>query len=381
MLAGIKWQEVVSETTGLVDIARFTGWMPGKTDCVFAKAIIHSGKDESKRYRFGYSDVMSIVLNSRVLFTGNSSYRLRDPSFLGIIGMHDSVYLPLKKGENELILMVAESFGGWGFMFQDANAVFLHEDLTALWELPRALQFPESVVYDKKRDVLVVSNFYNTGQEFLSKIKLNGEIETFQWIKGLNRPTGMAITGDTLYVVDRTSLVEIDIAGGKIIKKHPVPGAGFINDVDCDAAGCVYISDSQGHKIYKFSAGQFEVWLQGGEIQAPNGLCVDGEKLLIGTSGDGAVKIANLSDKKITTLARFGSGAVMDGLRMDGKGNYIISDYNGRVFRVTQAGQKTKLLDTTVPQKFCADMEYIAAKNLLIIPTLFDNRVMAFTLK
>lgn len=38
----------------------------------------------------------------------------RDYRFLGTIGLFDEVYLPLKKGENELWLAVTESFGGWG---------------------------------------------------------------------------------------------------------------------------------------------------------------------------------------------------------------------------------------------------------------------------
>lgn len=381
VLTGIKWQNIRSEPSGLVDIARFVGRTGGEADCVFAKTTINSSEDVKKRYQFGYSDVLSIVFNREILFTGNSAYQLRDPSFLGIIGVNDSVYLPLQKGKNELLLIVGESFGGWGFIFQDGNAVFLHENLTPLWELPRKLKFPESVVYDKKRDVLYVSNFFNSGKEFLSKVRLNGEIEKLQWITGLNRPTGMAIFNDKLYVVDRANLVEINIEAGKIANKHPVPGAKFINDVDFDAAGSAYISDLNGNAIYKFSRGKFEVWLQGEEIPAPNGMCVDNDKLIIGTIGDGSLKSANLSDKKMTTIISFGSGTVMDGLRKDGKGNYIISDYSGRVFLVTPAGQKTKLLDTTVPKKFCADLEYIIEKKLLIIPTLYDNRIMAFKIK
>jgi hypothetical protein len=33
----------------------------------------------------------------------------------GWISFNDAVYLNLKKGRNELVIVIAEDFGGWGF--------------------------------------------------------------------------------------------------------------------------------------------------------------------------------------------------------------------------------------------------------------------------
>lgn len=49
----------------------------------------------------------------------------------------------------------------------------------------------------------------------------------------------------------------------------------------------------------------------------------------------------------------------MEGVKSDGRGNYIISDFNGRVFLVTPSGQKTELLNTKTPQLFCPDLGYV----------------------
>jgi len=38
----------------------------------------------------------------------------RDYRFLGTIGFFDQLFLPLKKGSNELWFVVSENFGGWG---------------------------------------------------------------------------------------------------------------------------------------------------------------------------------------------------------------------------------------------------------------------------
>jgi sugar lactone lactonase YvrE len=377
-LGNFTWQKIKSEPSGLVDISRFVKKAGGAVDCVFARTTLNSDKDEVMNLKFGYSDAVSIFSNGDMIFFGNSAYRQRDPSFLGIVGLNDAVYLPLKKGENELILMIAESFGGWGFVCQDGNAIFQHENLTKLWELSHKLKYPESVVHDGKRNVLYVSNYFYPQRGFISKVNLDGEIEDLEWVTNLNRPTGMYIFEDKLFVVDRTSLIEIDIQSGQIVTKNQVPKARFINDVAFDPSGNAYITDTQADVIYRFKSGEFEIWLENQEIKNPNGLCVDKDMLLVGNSGDGCLKSVNLADKKINTIAYLGKGSVIDGIKADAGGNYIVSDYNGRVFLISPSGDKTELLDTTTPQLFCADLEYIIDKSLLVIPTLFDNRIMTY---
>jgi sugar lactone lactonase YvrE len=375
----VTWRKVESDPSGLVDIARYEG-RKSIADCVFARTTIKADKDTVLNLKFGYSDAVFVFLNSDLVFFGNSAYRQRDPSFLGIVGLNDAVYLPLKKGDNELLLLVAESFGGWGFMCQDGNAFFQHESLTKSWELPRKFRFPESVVYDRRRGLLYVSNFFLPGRGFISKVNPNGEMEELEWITGLNRPAGLWIFRDKLYAVDRANLIEINIDSDSIENRYPVPGAMFINDVAFDSEGNAYITDSRASAIYKFSNGEFEVWLQGNEINDPNGLLVDKNKLIVGNSGDGCLKAVDLEDKKVSTIVCLGQGSIMDGVRPDGKGNYIISDYYGRVFLVSASGQKTELLNTKTPQLFCADLEYIPEQKLLVIPTLYDNRLMTYRL-
>lgn len=112
----LEWKKISGESTGLVDIARTHAKQGADPECVLAKTTIQSDKDQIKKLVFGYSDEVSIFLNGNILFRGNSQYRRRSSRFLGIAGLNDSVFLPLKKGENELLLMVTEYFGGWGFI-------------------------------------------------------------------------------------------------------------------------------------------------------------------------------------------------------------------------------------------------------------------------
>jgi len=84
-----------------------------KGNTVFAKTTINSNKEQHKLLEFGYSDRVVVILNGTPIYRGTNKWRTRDYRYLGTIGLFDAVYLPLKKGENTLILAVSEDFGGW----------------------------------------------------------------------------------------------------------------------------------------------------------------------------------------------------------------------------------------------------------------------------
>lgn len=129
----IKWQDVQAEPPGLVVLYRYREAphpnvtfqrdfstrlqpQPGMK-VVYARTTIDSDQDVVKKLEIGYSDDVSVFLNGRILYRGRSAQAFRDPRFLGIVNPeNDAVYLPLKKGKNELVLAVSELGGGWGFI-------------------------------------------------------------------------------------------------------------------------------------------------------------------------------------------------------------------------------------------------------------------------
>ena len=131
--AAIHWQEVEAEPPGLVVLYRYRQaphpQVTFQTDfskrldpqpgikVLYARTSIESDRDQVKRLYIGYSDDVSVFLNGQILFRGRSAQSFRDPGFLGIVNPeNDAVYLPLKKGSNELLLAVSELGGGWGFI-------------------------------------------------------------------------------------------------------------------------------------------------------------------------------------------------------------------------------------------------------------------------
>jgi hypothetical protein len=129
----IRWQDVEAEPPGIVvlyryrqaprlmvtfanDFSKRLAPQPG-TKVLYARTNIDSDREQVKKLYIGYSDEVSVFLNGKILFRGRSAQNFRDPGFLGIVNPeNDAVYLPLKKGSNELMLAVSELGGGWGFI-------------------------------------------------------------------------------------------------------------------------------------------------------------------------------------------------------------------------------------------------------------------------
>ncbi len=257
--------------------------------------------------------------------------------------------------------------------------------LVKQWEIGQGLKVPESIVFSEPENVIYVSNINGkpmekNGKGFISKISLNGDMIDLKWATGFNAPKGMAIFGRTLYVSDIDQLVAVDLETGGISKRYPAPGAIFLNDVAADDKGRVYVSDTskQNSAIYRLAHGRLTQWLKNEAIKNPNGLFVEDGKLIVGNSGDGSLKIIRLADGSVQSVIKAGCG--IDGLQPDGRGNFIISNWRGKTILINPSGKTTLLMDTTDQKINSADLVYLKKINLLIIPTFFDNRIVAYRL-
>lgn len=109
----MSWQTLPTEVSGLANIATLTPFKRETANTVFVRYTIQATHKHTKALQFGFSDRARVFLNGQLMFAGNDGFRTRDYRYLGTIGYHDTVYLPLKKGENELWIAVSENFGGW----------------------------------------------------------------------------------------------------------------------------------------------------------------------------------------------------------------------------------------------------------------------------
>ncbi len=382
-LPPLAWKRVTALPGGLVDVSRHYGRLGPGVDAVVARTRLTASAKEIRRLRFGYSDAITVFLNGRPVFAGDSSYLSRDPSFPGFIGLFDHLFLPLEKGDNDLTIYLYEGFGGWGFEFQDAGAEFAAPGVTKLWETPAEIPSAESAVFDPARSVFYVSAYDaanpdpSPGRQFLTRLGPDGRIETLRWVDGLTHPTGLVLDGGTLFAVEPTGVAVIDVATVKVRERIPVPGAVMLNKAARSADGALFVTDSRKGVIWRLADGRAEEWLTG--LLRPNALHIRGGTLFVGTNGDGAVRSIDLATRDARTLARFGPG-ILVGLTSDDAGNLLVSQVEGRIFRIAPDGTVTRLLDTSVPGKGTCNFAFVPDRRLLVVPTWTGNTVVAYLL-
>lgn len=256
--------------------------------------------------------------------------------------------------------------------------------LTQLWKSDTLLRTPESVQYDPQRQLLYVANINKVnvenpdGDGFISILNTDGKISNLKWARGLNDPKGMGIWGNSLFVADLKDLVEIDLKTGNIIKRHPAINSVMLNDVSVSPRGEVFVSDSRGHKLYRYVDRKMELYLDDPNLQGPNGVFAEKDYMIVASAGTGNLWKLDYTTKKYSSWAMTNKTA--DGILRYGN-DYLISCWHGEVYYVKPDGKVWKLIDSKEPQTNTADFGYIPNQKTILIPNFYKNTVTAYQVK
>jgi sugar lactone lactonase YvrE len=261
-----------------------------------------------------------------------------------------------------------------------------------MWEAS-GLKNPESAVYDRGTAAIFVSNvngdpMAKDGNGFVSKLAPDGKIIALEWVKGLDGPTGLALANGKLYAADVDRIVEIDVAKGEILARYDAPGAKFLNDLAADKAGRVYASDMVTNSVWVLDNGKLSLLLQDDELENPNGLLVEGDRLVVASWGKmaedfstkvpGHLKAVDLATKKVSDLGGATPVGNLDGAESNGKGGYFVTDWmSGGLFNVTGDGKATRLL----PLKHGSADLGTGPDGILMIPMMMDGAVLAYRVR
>jgi hypothetical protein len=255
---------------------------------------------------------------------------------------------------------------------------------------------PESVLYDARADVYLVSNvnggpnaFDDNG--FISRVTPDGTKVELKWIEGgkkgvkLDAPKGSAIVGNTLYVADISRLREFDATNGRPKGQIPLAGATFANDVAAGPDGKVYVSDS-GIKIddkgvaptgtdavYVVDKGQAKVLAKGDDLGHPNGLLWANDRLWVVTFGSGEIYSLDRTGKK-GDAQKLPKGA-LDGIIAVGDAIFVSSWEAQGVFKGKPAGNWDFVLSGL---KAPADIGFDSKRSLILVPLFEDNAVEVY---
>jgi sugar lactone lactonase YvrE len=139
-----------------------------------------------------------------------------------------------------------------------------------------------------------------------------------------------------------------------------------------DDQGRIYISDMSTARVHRLKNDTLTVWMEGDLLEGVNGLTFKNGKLMVGTKNQ-LLKVDPESKNVKVFIKETGP---IDGLVALTSSKYVISDWSGRIQMITPT-EKFLLGNSTDENIQAADLGYIPEDKLILIPTFFDNRVVA----
>jgi hypothetical protein len=109
--AGVKWQPIEVETTGAANLSK-AGPDTDDRHSFIARFKLDSPSTQRELMQFGFSDQVRVYLNGMPLYEGADLQGSRDYRFLGHVGFWDSVFLPLRKGSNDVVFVITDDTKG-----------------------------------------------------------------------------------------------------------------------------------------------------------------------------------------------------------------------------------------------------------------------------
>ena len=262
--------------------------------------------------------------------------------------------------------------------------------VTGGWMVTDGVETPASVYVDTASGSVFVSMIAGQpgdrdGNGRIMKATPDGTVVAASWVTGLNAPKGLRSHDGTLWTADIDEVIGIDIASGRVTSRIKIDGAQFLNDVATGDDGTVYVSDMLASRIYAVKDGKAAVFAEGDDIEYPNGLLVEGDRLIVGAWGkpepDFSTKVPghlfalDLKTKQKTLITPKPLGNI-DGVESDGRGGYVVTDYpKGQLIHVTASGD-ARVLQTWMPG--AADLAFVPVGNIAIVPHMNENKIASY---
>jgi hypothetical protein len=257
---------------------------------------------------------------------------------------------------------------------------------------------PQAALCDSTQDIYLVSNFTGGPTDksnggFISRVRPDGAVENLKFIEGghngvtLNAPKGLALRGDTLWVVDidilrafdaRTGMPRDSVSLGSLA---PV----FLSSIAIAPSGALYVTDAGirfddvGNVLHPgpdriFRVGpdrKVTVAVRGDTLGRPNGIALDaiGKRFVVAPFGGKLVFAWKPEDKAPSVIAKGAGG--FDGVVVAGSRLFLASWNDSTVSRY-ETGEEVRVV-AGVPTP--GEIGYDAKRNRLLVPILTGNRI------
>lgn len=264
-----------------------------------------------------------------------------------------------------LILVVAAQF---------AASMPEPEQADVAWVAEGEFCEPETVL-PLPDDTLLVSNvcdFSATGNGFLTLLDAVGGVINWRVVDNLDAPLGMALVDDLLHVVDNNQ-VKIFHWPEYELRSTIALETAVANDIAVARDHTIYVTDTARHEVVVISEELEQSVLTGiAQFKGANGIHISDDDLYVG--GEQLWHV----DLRDNTVTMTGPDWLVDidGIEMEAAG----------ILQITPVGGPLIRLDTQIEVLGGAGISsanhgYAAKLGLVLIPTGFDNTVVAIDMK
>lgn len=226
-------------------------------------------------------------------------------------------------------------------------------------------------------DTLLVSNvcdFRMRGNGFLTLLDAEGKALDWRIVEGLDAPLGMAFVDDRLYVVDNNRLKVLSWPGYEPLEVIDLDTT-VANDVAVADDGVVFVTDTAEHKVIMRLPDGTQSMLSGeARFKGANGIELSGDQLYVG--GERLWRV-NLTDDSVEQAGPDWL-ADIDGIEFEADGTVQVTPVAGPLVRLFSDGAVEILGGDGVSS---ANHGYAASLGLALIPTGFDNEVIAIRIE
>jgi glucose/arabinose dehydrogenase len=264
----------------------------------------------------------------------------------------------------------------------EANAAGSQDKVTGL-------AMPESVIVhpDGRQFVTEIGEFGKAGDGMVTQINPDGSQATLA--DGMDDPKGIDLFDNALYVADINRVLKVTLDGETevIAEADDFPGtAQFLNDVEIDGQGNVYVSDSGNDDginagIYKITPDGAITEVMGTDtgINRPNGLLNDGaQRLLVADFGTGDLFTLDTNSGQAEKVNSGFGGA--DGLVRDAQGFLYVSDWNnGKLWQLIEPKATPQLIRDDF--KAAADITLSADGQSVLVPDMKAGELVTVPLR
>ncbi len=256
---------------------------------------------------------------------------------------------------------------------------------------------PAGVVVDPENDVYLVSHINGSpaerdGNGFISRISPDGEVLDLRWIdltgtdRALNSPRGMAIRGDSLFVVDIACIRIFELATGIDDGYTCLDGVSYLTDVDVGPEGSIFVTDAglesengvlqptETDAVYRIvlAEGRRGATLgHGEEMGNPMGIAVGSRGIFVTTSGSGELYALTPAGDKTSIFPP--SQRELAGLVFLPDGSFVFSSSSDGTLTMVDAGGQVTDLAEGIPDP--QGLAYDVARHRLIVTSPGENRI------